>query len=118
MIEFNFTIGIMLLLLNSSIILTLVFGAFYRLKSVQDSEHKNELDINFMVLLVSLVFLFSNSFAFYTGYKYYIINGGISDPDILMARLVDRAGMLAVAILLIFIGKNISKTITEKNENK
>lgn len=117
MIEFNFTIGIMLLLLNSSIILSLIFGVVYRLKSQQRIKRLRDFDMNFLVLFASAVFLFASCFAFYTGYKYYIINGGISDKDIIVARFVDRTAMLVVSVLFILMGRNISKNITE-NEDK
>lgn len=114
MSEFNFTMGVILLILNSTILISSLVNIIYRFKAVKTITTVKDLDINYMLLFTSLVFLFANSFAFYSGYKYYIKDGNTIAQDIIVLRLVDRVSMLVVSIILLLTGKNISKNITEK----
>ena len=105
--EYNYRIGLVVFLINVTIIICCTVGSYYRFHSAVNAQTKREADQHFLVLLCFLTFLVANSFALYTGYKAYILNPSLIRSDLIIYRLADRSAMLLVSIGLMLLGRSI-----------
>lgn len=105
--EYNYRIGIALMVINVATLIICSIGAYLRFNASIKAETKREADQHFILLMVFLAFLSGNLFAFYTGYKAYVLDTSIIRSDIILQRLIDRSCMLSVSILLTWGGRLI-----------
>jgi len=99
--------GLVIFAINICILISCGLGAYFRLHSAIDAKTKKEADFHFSLLLAMIAYFIANAFAFYTGYKAYILYPSDVRSDILPYRLADRSIMLFVSIILILVGRAI-----------
>lgn len=101
--DYKITVGIVLMLINTSILILLGYNivkCYLKAVNITKVDKKSQLDFYFMEIFASMVFLFANIMALYTGYKSYILNPQMVMFDIVNYRIMDRVGMLIVAICM------------------
>lgn len=112
--EYNYNMGLIIFIINVAILISCSIGIYFRFHSAVQAETKKETDFHFALLLAMVAFFIANVFAFYTGYKAYIISPSNVRSDIIPYRLADRSIMLFVSVILLFVGKLIRGVFKEE----
>lgn len=112
--EYNYRMGIVVLVINITVILCCSIGSYFRFKSAIHAKTKLEADQHFIILLCFLTFLVANSIALYTGYVAFIDKPSMVRSELVQFRLADRSAMLVVSILMIVWGWRIKGVLKDE----
>lgn len=100
------TIGLVITTMNIAIVVLLaknIVKCYLWATDISKAHTKADVDFYFLLMLASMIFFVANMIAMYTGIKTYIMHPYTSLDGIVWWRLMDRTGMLATSIVLIWI---------------
>lgn len=98
-------IGLVITLLNVSILFLLSYNlvkCYLCATNIDKAQSKTDVDFYFLQMLATMIFFIANAIALYTGILSFLIKPYTQLTDIVWWRLLDRTGMLATSIVLIW----------------
>lgn len=106
--EYEMTIGTLLLGINLLSTAIPAYGVYIHVCGCLKSDRMRDLLDHFLLTMALIVFCFANLIATYTGYVSFIDNPHTVVKTVIHPRIADRACMLLVGIILLFV-KRVKK---------